>query len=393
MAVLENPQHEAFAQARFARKSVVEAHEAAGLSGANGSASRLNRLPEVQERIAELYRERAAETAYDKAGAVRDLLSIIHTSPADAEEAGAEHPLCEVRMGKDGPYHRFPPKLQAMARLIKLMAWDQVAEPEAEKEEERRDTLTDWLAAERSGRLRGLSRIDADAGVGAERREGDDAGQGPPDVDTIIARMKAQIYGNAGGPASRGQPSTVNGETNANHGPPSQTTANALSPKQESYAMARAKGLGVMAAYQAAGYEGGSANLAWRLNQLPAVRARIAELNGAVEAVTGYGKDDLVRDLVAIVHARPNEAGADHPLCEVRMTSWGKYHRFPSKLAAITLLARVCGWVMDARRAADGAQEPYDPDARLRTFLLGVRERQVEAREAEGQHRGAEARS
>jgi hypothetical protein len=326
---LANEAHERFAQARFTGQTLAEAYRAAGLSSVTSAeqdavakvkiaASRLARQPEVQERIAELYRERAAEAVYEKTSAVRDLLAIIHTSPADAEEAGAEHPLCEVRIGKDGTYHRFPPKLQAMARLIKLMNWDAVVRPPRADgadlpDEERRDTLRDWLAAERSGRLRGVSRAEEEAECG-ER-------EGPRDVEWVIARMKLQIYGSAGEPASRGQPSMVNGSAEpSSFGSTLQpfNRSTTLSPKQESFAMARAKGLGVMAAYEAAGYEGGSANLAWRLHQMPAVRARIAELNGSVEAVTGYGKDDAVRDLVAIVHARPNEAGPDHPLCEVR---------------------------------------------------------------------------
>src|SRR4029079_649897 len=104
--LLENSQHEAFAQARFAGKSLVEAHYAAGYAGDKASASRLGQLFEIKERIAELYREAAAQTAYEKAHAVRDLLGIIH---ACASEASDDNPLCEVRMGKDGPCYRFPP--------------------------------------------------------------------------------------------------------------------------------------------------------------------------------------------------------------------------------------------------------------------------------------------
>jgi hypothetical protein len=52
MSVLADSQHEAFAQARFAGKSLTEAHYAAGYAGDKASASRLNRLHEVQERIA-----------------------------------------------------------------------------------------------------------------------------------------------------------------------------------------------------------------------------------------------------------------------------------------------------------------------------------------------------
>src|SRR6185295_10272288 len=89
--------------------------------------------------------------------------------------------------------------------------------------------------------------------------------------------------------------------------------------------------------------------------------ARIATLNGAVEAATAYRKDDAVRDLVAIVHANPAQAGPDHPFCEERLTSWGSYHRFPSKLGAIMLLAKMHGWADPARIIKP------DPFAHLKT--------------------------
>src|SRR4051794_13366667 len=60
MPTLENEQHETFAQARFAGKTLVEAHYAAGYAGDKASASRLNQVHEVRERIAELFREAAA---------------------------------------------------------------------------------------------------------------------------------------------------------------------------------------------------------------------------------------------------------------------------------------------------------------------------------------------
>src|SRR5215218_718116 len=140
MSILVDPQKEAFAQSRFSGKTIVEAHYAAGFAGDKASASRLNRQHDVQERIAELFREAAAQTAYEKTNAVRDLLSIIHTPPSNADD---DNPLCEVRMGKDGPYHRLPPKLQAMARLIKLMAWDEPVIVEVELKDNFRDLLVE----------------------------------------------------------------------------------------------------------------------------------------------------------------------------------------------------------------------------------------------------------
>ena len=345
MPTLPNPHHEAFAQARFAGKSLVEAHEAAGFSGAKASASRLNHLPEVRERIAELHREAAAMSACEKTSIVQDLLAIIHSAPADVSE---DHPLCEVRMGRDGPYHRLPPKLQALARLIKLMGWDQPVKIEVEQ----RDTLRDLLAKIRSKPFKVEFRPpepsageDADPGADDALDEDDDA-SGEFDVEQRIAEVRADLYG----PQATPGPWQGNGQ-------------NSLTPRQEKFAQARVQGMGVMAAYRAAGYTGGTANLAWRLSSMPAVKARIAALNGGVECAAGYHRDDAIRDLITIIRARPSEAGEDHPFCETRLTSWGNYHRFPSKLAAISLLSRMRGWHKPTQ-----VQIEHDPDASLRGF-------------------------
>jgi hypothetical protein len=73
MPALANPQHEAFAQARFAGKSLLEALEAAGLTGCKATASNLNRLPKVRERVTALYREAAAKASYQKTSAIRQV--------------------------------------------------------------------------------------------------------------------------------------------------------------------------------------------------------------------------------------------------------------------------------------------------------------------------------
>jgi len=295
MPILSDSQHEAFAQARFAGKTLVEAHYAAGYAGDKASAFKLNQLFEVKERIAELYREAATQTIYEKTHAVRDLLAIIHACAADAN---AENPLCESRLGKNGTYYRFPPKLQAMARLIKLMDWDQP--------------------------------VDLPQSIIIQHEPA------TPTPDTPLSDPIAPINPIADGddPDTTPEPDFI-----------SESTADQpLTPRQEAFANSRVRGLGVMAAYHAAGYTGDSPNLAWRLNSMPEIQARIAELNGGVEAATGYGKDDAVRDLVAIVHANPAHAGPAHPLSEERRTSWGSYHRFPSKLNAIALLTKMFGW-------------------------------------------------
>jgi hypothetical protein len=113
----------------------------------------------------------------------------------------------------------------------------------------------------------------------------------------------------------------------------------------------------VLSSYHAAGYTGDTPNLAWRLNSMPAIRARIHELNGEVENTVGYHKDDAVRDLIVILRATPTEVSPDHPYCEKRVTSWGAYHRFPSKLVALTLLAKLLGWYAPTK-----VEVAHDPD-------------------------------
>ena len=71
-----------------------------------------------------------------------------------------------------------------------------------------------------------------------------------------------------------------------------------------------------MAAYHAAGYTGDTPNLAWRLNSMPAVKARIAELNGTVEAATGYARTTPSVTWWPSSDSHPAQAGPDHPLCE-----------------------------------------------------------------------------
>jgi hypothetical protein len=122
-----------------------------------------------------------------------------------------------------------------------------------------------------------------------------------------------------------------------------------------------------MASYHAAGYAGDSPNLAWRLNSMPEVQARIAELNGGVEDAVGYRRDDAIRDLILIVRAKPIEVSEDHPFCERHMTAWGSFHRFPSKMVALMLLARLLDW-----NRPTTVQVDHDPDrgfTQLREFI------------------------
>lgn len=128
-----------------------------------------------------------------------------------------------------------------------------------------------------------------------------------------------------------------------------------------------------MEAYQFAGYSGQTPNLAWRLNASPAIRDRIAVLNRDVASSLGYHRTDAERDLMSILKARPSEAGPDHPLCEERLSAWGVYHRFPSKLGALMLLARLKGWLKSP--LLNGIPPLPDPDAGFKALTAYVQTR------------------
>jgi hypothetical protein len=141
MPVLDNPRHEAFAQARVRGLGVRASYSEAGFKSLRpypGGATRLNKRPEIRARIAECREE---TLRYDKAYLVRKLVAIIEARPCDAKEDNA---LCETRVvgGKD--LHLFPPKLDAIAQLWKVIGADVAAKPE-----EASDTLKEWLAKER----------------------------------------------------------------------------------------------------------------------------------------------------------------------------------------------------------------------------------------------------
>jgi hypothetical protein len=309
MTPLENPRHEAFAQARFSGLSVMDAYHAAGYVGETPQiASKVSQHPDVKARLMELHNAAAKVMVYERNDAIQDLLTIIKARPS---EATSDHPLCEVRTGRNGTYHRFPSKLRAMARLVKIMGWDEPAKVEAE-EPEPTDRLTQILLKARQG--------DQESHNSGEDHE-----------DELDTPAKTAPDSDQGGPHS-----PLCGSGNPPNAP--------LTPRQEAFARARFSGMGVMEAYQAAGYLGNSPDRASRVSQHPPVVARLAQLRKEAEDMLPYKKHEAINDLIAMVHATPDEANAEHPLCEMRMGNEGPYYRFPCKLHALMLLVRVLGW-------------------------------------------------
>jgi hypothetical protein len=319
MPTLTNTRHEAFAQARFRGLSVMDAYREAGYEGeAPQTASKVSQNSEVKARLMELHNAAATVMAFQRLDLINDLVTIIKASPS---EAAADHPLCEVHHGRQGKYHRFPPKLRAMARLIKIMAWDEPDnDPNKEDPAPPRDTLKEWLFRERNRHQ-----------IAAAARRKD-----PPDPDAADEWHEP------------GESSTSTGDAN-----PSQATPDAsgaapvpvpLSPKQEAFAQARFAGMGVMEAYRAAGYHSDCAERASRVSRHPAVKARLAALRKAAEDALPYKRYEAINDLIAILHASPAEADPGNSHCEMRMSHSGPYYRFPCKLAAILLLVRLMRW-------------------------------------------------
>lgn len=299
MPSLPNTRHESFAQARFSGMGVMDAYRAAGYEGACPSAaSKVSQHPDVKARLTELHNAAATTVAYARMDAVKDLLTIIRARPSEAAE---DHPLCEVRSSRNGEYHRFPSKLRALARLVRIMGWDEPTTADAESEEQEPDRMIEALSF-----------------VRRKRPEHDEEDQEEANED------------------------------------------GSLTPRQETFARARFAGMGVMEAYRAAGYLGATPQQASKVSRHPAVRARIAELRKAAEDALPYKRHEAINDLITIIHASPSEAGPEQPLCERRMGHDKPYHRFPCKLTAMLLLARLMRWHEPERAPFTPAVKPMD---------------------------------
>ena len=287
MNPLSNSRHEAFAQARFNGMPVMEAYHAAGYVGVLPQvASKVSQHPDVKARLMELHNAAAKVMAYERLDAIKDLVAIIKARPSEAKP---DHPLCEVRTGRSGQYHRFPSKLGAMARLVKIMGWDEPIKVAVE-EEQKPDRLTEWNLEYPQEQRHRIQRC---------------AGQRT--LRTIMRTNSTRPLQTP--PRMAGTQSSA----------PPTALPRPLTPRQEAFARARFSGMGVMEAYRAAGYLGKSADRASRVNCHPPVAARLAQLRQAAEDALPYKRYEAINDLIAIVHASPEEASENNPLCEMRM--------------------------------------------------------------------------
>lgn len=90
MPLLENPRHEAFAQARAKGVRLEDAYEDAGFTPGNRHASRLAERREVIDRIAELCALQADLYDANLQGVVASLLRVAKASEALATPAGVK---------------------------------------------------------------------------------------------------------------------------------------------------------------------------------------------------------------------------------------------------------------------------------------------------------------
>lgn len=122
VSILENSRHEAFAQALAQGQTADAAYEAAGYKADRGHASRLASNGNVVARVRELQEATAATASMSREQAVKMCVEILQAPPSSAH---LDNPLCELKMGKDGPYAVYPDKKGILDRLSKMLGWDE----------------------------------------------------------------------------------------------------------------------------------------------------------------------------------------------------------------------------------------------------------------------------
>lgn len=132
--VLQNPKHEAFAQAVANGASAAEAYRKhVSKRGSDAAVEthgpELARKSQVKVRIAELKAAAAEKAGMTRAQAVDFCVRVINSPPS---EASMDNPLCEIKMSKAGPYAAFPSKSEMMTRLAKMLGWDEPEKHEME---------------------------------------------------------------------------------------------------------------------------------------------------------------------------------------------------------------------------------------------------------------------
>jgi cellobiose-specific phosphotransferase system component IIA len=90
MPILQNPRHEAFAQARAKGALMDDAYESAGFAPGNGHASRLAKQPEMIERVAELRAQQADANDANAQAVIAELIRMAKAGEALKTPAGVK---------------------------------------------------------------------------------------------------------------------------------------------------------------------------------------------------------------------------------------------------------------------------------------------------------------
>ncbi len=117
----------------------------------------------------------------------------------------------------------------------------------------------------------------------------------------------------------------------------------------EAYAVERNAKAAYMLAYPKSKPLAAEANGS-RLIRLDKVKVEIERIRREAQNAPGGAFltiEEKRRFAASVVRARPDQASADNPLCEIKMSKAGEYYAFPDKLAAIKL---------DNDLAVDGAE-------------------------------------
>ena len=117
-------------------------------------------------------------------------------------------------------------------------------------------------------------------------------------------------------------------------------------PKHEKFAQLVVGGMSACQAYMeitGCSVNSGQKN-AWRLRENDGVVTRIAELQARNEQKAEMSRAEAVKYLAEVIRSKPSEADEENNLCELAITKQGPVAVFPSKLGAVSQLAKMCGW-------------------------------------------------
>jgi hypothetical protein len=118
-----------------------------------------------------------------------------------------------------------------------------------------------------------------------------------------------------------------------------------LSPKDEIFCQGVASGLSKSEAYRrATGKKGNPDVQSAQLMVKNGIKERIAELTAETSTRCSMTRDQLVEDLVQMLHGKPGEASLDNPLCDSLISRGQRHAVFPMKATIAHQLAKICGW-------------------------------------------------